>query len=157
VGGFAVQFAKWKGAHVTGTASAGHTDFIRQLGADQVIDYRATKFEEAVRDLDVVLDTIGGDTQERSWSLLKRGGILISLVQPPSQEKAAAHGVRGALVRQKSRGDQLARIADLVVSGKIKIHVETVLPLSDARKAQELSQSGHAGGKIVLAVAAHAE
>ena len=152
VGGFAVQFAKWKGAHVIGTASADHADFVRQLGANEVIDYRKTKFEEAVRDVDVVLDTIGGDTQERSWRVLKRGGTLVSLVQPPAQEKAAAHGARGILVRQKPRGDQLAKIADLVVSGKIKVTVETVLPLQGARKAQELSQTGHAGGKIVLEV-----
>jgi len=152
VGGFAVQFAKWKGAHVIGTASADHLDFVRQLGADQVVDYRTTKFEEAARDVDVVLDTICGETQERSWRTLKKGGILVSLVQPPSEGKARALGLRCALVRQTPRGDQLARIAELVVNGQVKIHVETVLPLQQARRAQELSQSGHAGGKIVLVV-----
>lgn len=155
VGGFAVQFAKWKGAYVIGTASSDHADFVRQLGANEVIDYRQTKFEEVVRDVDVVLDTIGGDTQERSWRVLKRGGALVSLVQPPSQEKAAAQGARGIMMRQKANGKQLAIIADLVVSGKIKVNVETVLPLHEARKAQELSQKGHAGGKIVLEVRTH--
>jgi NADPH:quinone reductase-like Zn-dependent oxidoreductase len=150
VGGFAVQFAKWKGAHVIGTSSADHADFVSQLGANEVIDYRKSKFEEVVRDADVVLDTIGGDTQERSWRVLKRGGTLVSLVQPPSPEKAAAQGARGVMMRQKPNGKQLAAIADLVASGKIKVNVETVLPLAEARKAQELSKTGHAGGKIVL-------
>jgi NADPH:quinone reductase-like Zn-dependent oxidoreductase len=152
VGSFAVQFAKWKGARVIGTASGSHVEQVRQLGADEVIDYRKTKFEEVARDMDVVLDTIGGETQERSWQVLKRGGVLASLVQPPSAEKAAAHGARGFFVRQKANGDQLAAIADLVVKGTVKVNVETVLPLSEARKAQELSQSGHSGGKIVLEV-----
>ena len=153
VGGFAVQFANWKGAHVIGTASAQSHNFVRQLGAEEVIDYRSTKFEDLVRDVDVVFDTIGGETQERSWKVLKRGGILVSVVQPPSEQKAAAYGVRAVFLRSDhNRGDQLARIADLVVSGQVKVHVETVLPLSEARKAQELSQSGHAHGKIVLIV-----
>jgi NADPH:quinone reductase-like Zn-dependent oxidoreductase len=152
VGGFAVQFAKWKGSHVIGTASADHAGFVRQLGANEVIDYRKTKFEEVVRDVDVVLDTIGGDTQERSWRVLKRGGTLVSLVQPPSTEKASVQGARGVMMRQKADGIQLATIADMVASGKIKVNVETVLPLKESRKAQELSQKGHSGGKIVLEV-----
>jgi NADPH:quinone reductase-like Zn-dependent oxidoreductase len=150
VGSFAVQFAKWKGARVIGTASGDHAGQVRQLGADQVIDYRKTKFEEVARDIDLVLDTVGGETQERSWKVLKRGGVLISLVQSPSVEKAAAHGARGFVVYQKGNGDQLAAIADLVIEGKVKVNVETVLPLQEAGKAQELSKTGHSGGKIVL-------
>src|SRR5205823_10063011 len=115
VGGFAVQLARWKGAHVIGTASAQSASFVRQLGADEVIDYRSTKFEEVVHDVDVVFDTMGGDTQERSWKVLNRSGILVSIVQPPAPEKATAHGVRGVFVISKPRGDELARIADLVV------------------------------------------
>jgi len=157
VGSFAVQFARWKGAHVFGTASAQSASFVRGLGANEVIDYRSTKFEEVVHDVDVVLDTIGGETQERSWKVLKRGGILVSIVQPPSQEKAAAHGARGVFMISKARGDQLARIADLVGSGQVKVTVEKVLPLREARQAQELSQSGHAHGKIVLVTDAHAD
>jgi len=153
VGGFAVQFANWKDAHVIGTASAQSHNFVKDLGADEMIDYRSAKFEELVKDVDVVLDTIGGETQERSWKVLKRGGILVSIVQPPSEQKAKAYGVRAVFMRSDAkRGDQLARIADLVVSGKVKVNVETVLPLSEARKAHELSQSGHAHGKIVLDV-----
>jgi NADPH:quinone reductase-like Zn-dependent oxidoreductase len=152
VGSFAVQFAKWRGARVLGTASGAHVEQVRQLGADEVIDYRKTKFEEVARDVDVVLDTIGGETQERSWPVLKRGGVLVSLVEPPSAEKAAAHGARGSFIRQKANGAQLAAIADLVMQGKIKINVETVLRLPQARQAQELSKTGHSGGKIVLEV-----
>jgi NADPH:quinone reductase-like Zn-dependent oxidoreductase len=152
VGNFAVQFAKWKAAQVIGTTSAAHADLVRQLGADEVIDYRSTKFEDVVRDVDVVLDTIGKDTQERSWQVLKRGGILVSLVQPPSEGKAAAHGVRCVMIRQKPRGDQLAKIAELVAEGRVKVNIETVLPLQKAPEAQQLSQSGHAGGKIILVV-----
>lgn len=152
VGGFAVQFAKWKGARVIGTASGAHVEHVRELGADEAIDYRQTKFEEVARDVDVVLDTVGGDTQERSWKVLKRGGVLVSTVQPPSSEKASAQGVRALFLRQKPRGDQLATIADLVVSEKVKVTIETVLRLAEARKAQDLSQKGHSGGKIVLKV-----
>ncbi|MDB6123431.1 MAG: Bifunctional protein: zinc-containing alcohol dehydrogenase [Pedosphaera sp.] len=152
VGGFAVQFAKWKGAHVIGTASAQSIAYVRSLGADEVIDYRQTKFEDAVRDVDVVFDTLGGETQERSWSVLKPGGILVSIVSPPPKEKATAHNVRGVFMVSNPRGDQLARIADLVVRGQVKVNVEVVLPLHEARKAQELSQSGHVHGKIVLVV-----
>ncbi|MDB6068013.1 MAG: Alcohol dehydrogenase zinc-binding domain protein [Pedosphaera sp.] len=158
VGGFAVQFAKWKGAHVIGTASTRNLDFVRQLGADEVIDYRTTKFEEVVRDIDVVLDTVGGDTQKRSWGVLKPGGILVSIVQPPSNENASGRGVRGVFLRSNhNRGDQLARIADLVVSGVVKTYVETVLPLKEVRKALDLSQSGRTRGKIVLMVGSNGD
>jgi NADPH:quinone reductase-like Zn-dependent oxidoreductase len=152
VGSFAVQFAKWKGACVLGTASGAHLEQVRKLGADEVIDYRKTNFEAVAHDVDLVLDTIGGETQERSWRVLKRGGVLVSLVQPPPAEKSAAHGVRGFFIRQKANGDQLAAIADLVVKGKVKVNVEAVLPLQEAAKAQELSKAGHSGGKIVLEV-----
>jgi NADPH:quinone reductase-like Zn-dependent oxidoreductase len=152
VGGFAVQFSRWKGAHVIGTASAHNAEFVRQLGADVVIDYRATPFEQAVNEIDVVFDTIGGETQERSWKVLKRGGILVSIVQPPSQQKAAEHGARGSFLVSKPKGEQLAQIAELVEREQIKVYIEAVLPLREARKAQEMSQSGHTRGKMVLVV-----
>jgi NADPH:quinone reductase-like Zn-dependent oxidoreductase len=154
VGSFAVQFAKCKGAYVIGTTSAQHAAFVRQLGADETIDYRATRFEDVVREVDAVVDTIGGDTQTRSWKVLKRGGVLVSTVQPPPQEAAAAHGVRGEfLICKHKRKDELAEIAGLVTKGQIKVFIAATLPLREARKAQELSQSGHTQGKIVLQVA----
>jgi len=153
VGNFAVQFAKWKGAYVIGTASGPNADLVRSLGAHEFIDYRTTRFEDVVHDADVVFDTIGGDTQERSWKVLNRGGVLVSIVQPPSEQTAAARGGRGIFMRQDSkRNEELIQIAKLVASGQIKVNVETVLPLTEARQAQELSQTGHAHGKIVLAV-----
>ncbi len=153
VGSFAVQLAKWKGAHVIGTASGGNAALVRSFGADEFIDYRTTRFEEAVRDVDVVFDTVGGETQERSWKVLKKGGVLVSIVQPPSQQSATAAGVQGIFVRgDATRNEELTQIAKLVANGQLKVNLETVLPLSEARKAQELSQSGHAHGKIVLMV-----
>ncbi|HTL59167.1 MAG TPA: NADP-dependent oxidoreductase [Candidatus Limnocylindrales bacterium] len=153
VGSFAVQFARWKGAYIIGTGSGRHLDFIRQLGVDEVVDYRTRRFEEVVRDADLVLDTIGGETQQRSWNALKRGGVLVSIVQPPSEALAAARGARGVFLRcDLARRDQLAQIADLVVRGQVKVFIEAVLPLSEARKAQELSQSGHTQGKILLRI-----
>jgi NADPH:quinone reductase-like Zn-dependent oxidoreductase len=157
VGGFAVQFAKWKGAQVIGTASAESADYVRQLGADEVIDYRIARFEDIVHDVDMVLDTIGGDTQDRSWRVLKQGGILVSTVQPPAQEKAAAHGVRGLMIRQGPRGDQMAEIAELVASGRIQVRIEREFPLSEVQQAQEMSQSGHTHGKIVVLIESHNE
>ena len=152
VGHFAVQLAKWKGAYVIGTASARNHDFVRQLGADELIDYRTRNFDDEVRNIDVVLDTIGGETQQRSWKVLKPGGILVSIVSPPSPETAKAYGVRQAFVFIEPNAGQLAALANLVDSGKLKAAVETVLPLPDARRAHELSQSGHARGKIVLRI-----
>jgi NADPH:quinone reductase-like Zn-dependent oxidoreductase len=152
VGHLAVQLAKWKGAHVIGTAAARNHDFLRQLGVDQVIDYDTERFEEAVQPVDVVLDPMGGDIQARSWKVLKRGGILVSIASPPSAAIAAEHGVRQAFVFTQSNAVQLAEIAKLADAEKLKVIVETVLPLSDATRGQELSERGHTRGKIVLRV-----
>lgn len=108
-----------------------------------------------VHDANVVLDTIGGETQARSWKVLKRGGIQVSIIQPPPQETATALGVRGEfLICDHTRKDELATIVELVVRGQVKVFVATVLPLSEAREAQQISQEGHAEGKIVLRIAA---
>ena len=152
VGSVAVQLAKWKGALVVGTASARNHGFLRKLGADQVVDYDTERFEQAVEPVDVVLDTIGGDVQERSWKVLKPGGILVSIVSPPSGDIAATHGVRQAFVFTQPNAGQLAEIAALADSGKLKAIVETIMPLSDATRGQELSERGHTRGKIVLRV-----
>ena len=153
VGNFAVQFAKAKGAYVIGTASSRNQSLLRELGADEAIDYNKTRFEDVVHDADVVLDTIGGDTQERSFKALKKGGILVSIVQPPSQESAAKYGVRAVFYGSHPSSSDLAEIARLIDSGKVKTVVETVLPLAEARRAHELSESGHVRGKIVLRAA----
>ena len=152
VGHVAVQLAKWKGAHVLATASTKNQELLRELGVDEPIDYTKQKFEDVARDVDLVLDLIGGETQERSWSVLKNGGVLLSLVQPPSVEKAKALGVRAAFVAGHPSGAQLAEIAHLIDSRKLKPIVERILPLVEVRRAHELSQSGHTRGKIVLRV-----
>jgi NADPH:quinone reductase-like Zn-dependent oxidoreductase len=152
VGHVAVQLAKWKGAYVFATASTKNQELLRELGVDEPIDYTKQKFEDVARDVDLVLDLIGGETQERSWSILKKGGVLLSLVQPPSVEKAKALGVRAAFVAGHPSGAQLAEIAKLIDSGELKPVIDRILPLSEARRAHELSQSGHAHGKIVLRV-----
>ena len=152
VGSFAVQLARWRGAYVIGTASGRNHAFVRELGADEAIDYEHTRFEDVVRDIDVVLDTMGGEIQKRSWTVLKKGGILVSIISPPAQQEAIAHGVRQAYVFAQSNATQLAELAMLVDYGKLRPVVETVLPLSQARRAQELSQAGHTRGKIVLRV-----
>ena len=111
VGTLAVQLAKWKGARVIGTALAHNHEFLRELGVDQVIDYNTERFEEAVQPVDVILDTVGGDTQERSWKVLKPGGILVSIANPPAVETAKAHGVRQAFVFTQPNAAQLAEFA----------------------------------------------
>src|SRR5438105_1003728 len=153
VGSFAVQLAKWKGAYVIGTASGRNQAFLRELGVDEPIDYEKTRFEDVVHDVDVVFDTLGGDTQNRSWKALKKGGILVSIVAPPSADEAAKNGVRSAFFSAHPSSSQLAEIAKLVDAGKLKPVVETVLPLSDVRRAHELNETGHARGKTVLKVA----
>jgi NADPH:quinone reductase-like Zn-dependent oxidoreductase len=152
VGHFAVQLAKWKGAHVVATASTKNQDLLRELGVDEPIDYTRQRFENVARNIDIVLDTIGGDTQERSWKVLRQGGILISLVQPPSEEKAKTLGVRATFVAGHPSGAQLAEIAKLIDSGKLAPVIDRILPLSEVRRAHELSQSGHTHGKLVLRI-----
>src|SRR5713226_8984047 len=153
VGNFAVQFAKERGAYVIGTASSRNHAFLHELGVDKAVDYQQTRFEDVVHDADVVLDTIGGDTQERSFKALKKGGILVSIVQPPSQELATKYGVRALFYGAHPSSSDLDEIARLIDDGKVKPVVGTVLPLADARRAHELSETGHARGKIVLKTA----
>lgn len=152
VGSIAVQLTKAKGAYVIGTASARNADFVRELGVDEFIDYQSTQFETVVHDVDVVFDTIGGDTQERSFGVLRTGGFLVSIVGAPSPELTAQYGVRSAMLPAQPNATQLSEITELIDSGKVKPFVETVLPLSEARQAHEMSQSGRTRGKIVLQV-----
>lgn len=152
VGHMAVQLARLRGAKVIGTSST-HLEFLRDLGVDEVIDHAATPFETLVRDVDVVLDLIGGDTQQRSWAVLKKGGILLATVQPPSEETALAHGVRQQFIASSPPiGQTLTEVAALVDAGKIKPEVSRVLPLQEIRRAHELIEGRHTRGKIVLRV-----
>ena len=153
VGSFAVQLARWRGAEVVATSSERNRDYLRSLGAARVIDYRQVPFEEEVGRVDAVFDTIGGETQQRSWQVLERGGVLVSIVDPPDPAQAAAHGVRQAFVFIQPDAEILARLAQLIDGGQLRVFLEDVLPLSEARRAHELSQAGHVRGKLVLQVA----
>ena len=152
VGSMAVQLAKWKGAFVIGTASGKNEEFVKSLGADEFVDYTKTKFETVVKDVDVVFDTVGGDTLERSFQVLKKGGFLVTSVAPPSEDSAKKFDVKAAMVNVQPNAEQLAEIVKLVESGKIKTHVETVLPFAEVKKAHELSEAGRTRGKIVLKI-----
>src|SRR6476646_10588050 len=152
VGHVAVQLAKWRGFFFNDTATTENQELLRELGVDEPIDYMKQKFENVARHVNLVLDLIGGETQERSWSVLKKGGVLLSLVQPPSVEKAKTLGVRAAFVAGHPSGAQLAEIAKLIDSGELKLTIDRILPLSEVRRAHELSKTGHTRGKIVLRV-----
>lgn len=152
VGVFAVQLAHWAGAHVIGTASARNRDFLRELGANEIIDYTTTRFEDVVQDVDIVLDTLGSETLERSWKVVKKGGVLVSVVSPPSAEQAKAHGVRPVWFIVEPNRDQLIQIGALIDTGRVRPIIDTVLPLSQARQAYEQGARGHTRGKIVLRV-----
>jgi NADPH:quinone reductase-like Zn-dependent oxidoreductase len=153
VGTYAVQLAKWAGAFVIGTASSENAGFLRRLGCDEVIDYKRVSFDTVVHDVDVVLDTVGGSTLERSWNVLRRGGTLVSIVEEPSPQEAAARDVRAKFfIVQPSRADLLA-LGALIDKGAVKPIVEGVLPLAAARFAYQWGLSGHARGKLILTVA----
>jgi NADPH:quinone reductase-like Zn-dependent oxidoreductase len=152
VGHFAIQFAKTRGAYVLTTVSEQSVDFVRSLGADEVIDFKRVRFETQVEEVDVVFDLIGGETQERSWSVLKKGGILVSTVSVPSEEQARAHGVRGIRYTVDESGSELAEIAGLIDAGKVKPKVAKVFSLDAAAAAQRYLEQGNAQGKVVLVV-----
>ena len=153
VGSIAVQLAKAKGAHVIATASKDNLQFLKDIGADETIDYRAQKFDEIVKDADVVLDTVGGETQQRSIGVLKRGGVLVSIVGATSSKQADSAGVRFAGILVKPNGEELAQIAKMIDEGSVKPFVSLVVPLAEVAKAHEQSESGHTRGKIVLKIA----
>lgn len=152
VGHLAVQIAKAHGAHVVGTASASKHQFVRDLGADEMIDYATIDFVEAVRDVDIVLDTIGGDYGPRSLRVLRPGGILVSLTEDGPVEEAARLGVRAGFTLVEPDYAGLRQIAALAEAGHLRPAIDTVLPLEQAAKAHELSETGRTTGKIVLTV-----
>jgi len=156
VGSFAVQLANWAGANVVSTAAGNNHDFVGQLGAHEVIDYAKVRFEDELADVDVVLDTIGGDTLERSYGVVRQGGTLVSIVDSPSPEKAKSLGINGVFFILEPNRTQLEEIGRLIDTGRVRSFVDTVLPLEQARQAFEQGLKGHSRGKIVLRVAGQA-
>lgn len=135
------------------TASATNQDFLKKLGADQAIDYRKVKFEDIARDVDVVLDTVGEDTLKRSYGVVKKGGMIVSIVDDPDQATLDAHGIRGASIRSSPNANVLEELTRLIEAKKITPIVSQVLPLSEVAKAHEQIATHHTRGKIVLQVA----
>jgi NADPH:quinone reductase-like Zn-dependent oxidoreductase len=151
VGQFAVQFARLKGAKVIGTASAGNEGFVKSLGVEKAVDYRKGLAESGVKDVDAVIDTVGGDTLENSYALVKKGGTLVTIAGMVSEDKAKARGIK-ALGSGRGPAELLKQIADLMAKGSIRSEIGRVFPLADAKGAQDLSQSGHGRGRILLKV-----
>ena len=152
VGSFAVQLAKWKGAYVIGTSSEENIDFLFDLGADEALDYKTVKFEDRLKDVDLVFDLIGGDTQQRSLKIIKKGGRLITTVQPKYQEEAKANDIHMEVFMTQSLPEELEQLGNLIDSGKIKPVVTKTFPLKDAAAAQIEMENGHTRGKMVLIV-----
>ena len=153
VGSFAVQFAHLQGARVFATASARDAEYLKGLGAELVIDYRTERFDEKLKDLDAVIDLIGGETLARSYAVVKPGGILASAAGAPDPAEAERRRIRAQRFVMQRDASQLAQVARLVDQGVIRLRVGRVLPLAEARQAHDLSQKGASGGKIVLQVA----
>lgn len=153
VGGFAVQFAHWQGAKVIATASSRHDPFLRDLGADEILDYASVRFEEKIHGVDAVLDTVGGDTLNRSWGVLRRDGILVTIADDAPEAMASKYGVRAASILVQPSRTQLARIGGLIDAGTIRPFIAAVFPLADAREAFQRGLAGHNRGKLVLHIA----
>ncbi len=153
VGVFAVQLVHWAGAQVIATTSARNRDFLRELGANEIIDYTTTRFEEVVQGVDLVFDMVGGDTLQRSWQVIKPGGVLVSIVSPPPPAAVTkGHDVRFAYFEVEPNRDELIQIGALIDAGQLRPIIDTVFPLAQARQAYEQAAKGHTRGKIVLRV-----
>lgn len=153
VGTLAVQLAHWKGAYVIATTSTANVAYVKSLGADEVIDYSAVQFEDVVHDVDVVHDAVGGDVTGRSWSVLKKGGILVVVAGAPDPETAAQHGVRTSNAQPPAVTTPiLEELARLVESGAVIAPVGPIFPLVSAAEAHAASETGHGRGRIVLQV-----
>ena len=154
VGSIAVQEAHRRGATVIATAAASSFERLKEYGADRVIDYKTERFQDYARNVDAVLDAVGGDVQQRSFSVLKPGGVLVSIVQPPSEEEAAKHGVKASMFSTERTSANLRKIAQLADAGEIKPYVGKIYPLADVAKAWRDARSGQIEGKLVFQVAA---
>jgi NADPH:quinone reductase-like Zn-dependent oxidoreductase len=152
VGAYAVQFAHWAGAQVLATASARNAVFLRDLGADEVIDYATARFEDVAHDLDVVFDLVGGETLRRSWQVVRAGGVLVSVVTPPPAYPAPRPEVRFVYFIVAPSGEQLRQIGSLLDAGQVRPIVDQVFPLAEARQAYEVGMHGHPRGKIMLMI-----
>jgi NADPH:quinone reductase-like Zn-dependent oxidoreductase len=150
VGHFAVQLAKLAGARVTATTSEANLHLVSDLGADDVIDYRTTDFREQGREFDLVLDPVGGDTQRRSMEVLRQGGLLVSLTQPPDAQAAQARGIRAQLLVHRPRAERLEHLAALVAEGRLRVVIDSGFAFADVPRALERVHTGKARGKVLV-------
>ena len=152
VGHFAVQFASHAGVRAIGTGSARNRDFVLGLGAEEYVDYTEREVGEAVSGVDVAFDTVGGQTTESLLPAVREGGILVTIAAAPPEEAAQERGVRAELLVMSPSSEQLARIAELVAAGDVRVEIAEAIPLAEVQRAHELSESGHTRGKLVLTV-----
>jgi len=152
VGHFAVQFAVARGAKVVATCSGQDADFVKGLGAAEVIDYHKEKFEDRVHEVDLVYDLVGGETQARSFAVIANGGVLVSTLQEPDKARAAERRIRGAHYMAAPNGAQLAEIGRLIDAGKVAPSIQGVFPLAEAAQAEQTLETEHVRGKVVLSV-----
>jgi NADPH:quinone reductase-like Zn-dependent oxidoreductase len=149
---YAVQLARWKGAYVIGTSSTQNSELVRSLGAQEAIGYDATPFETVVRAVDVVVDTVGGEVMERSWQVLRPNGILVTVAARLTPEAGQAHGVRASSAG-RAAPDKLKQVSELLEAKQLMPVVGKHFALAEARQAQELSQTRHGRGRIILLTA----
>ncbi|MBI2600454.1 NADP-dependent oxidoreductase [Candidatus Daviesbacteria bacterium] len=152
IGTIAIQLAKSLGAYVATTVGSKDIEYVKSLGADEVIDYQAQIFEQVLKDFDAVFDTVGGETSDKSFQVLKKGGVIVSMFGAPNAELAQKYGVTAIGQNTVTSTQALNRLAELVMNGKIKIHIDKVFPLEEAKEAFEHLEEGHPQGKVVLQV-----
>jgi NADPH:quinone reductase-like Zn-dependent oxidoreductase len=152
IGSFAIQLAKHLGAHVATTAARPETDFVKSLGADEVIDYRTQDFSQILKDYDAVFDTVGGETNTKSYQVLKPGGTLVSMVMPADEELVKQRGITYVQQSSQATAERLNEVGKLVDSGALKVNVDKIFPLDQAAEALEYLKSGHPKGKVVITV-----
>jgi NADPH:quinone reductase-like Zn-dependent oxidoreductase len=150
VGHFAVQFGKYAGAHVIGTGSARNREFVLSLGADEYVDYTSEDVADAVSDADVVFDTVGGETTKTLVPAVREGGTIVVIAGPPPEAEADERGARPELLIMSTSAEQLAKIAELVAAGEVKVEIAGTFSLSQVARAHELSEAGHTRGKLIL-------
>ncbi|MBI2641015.1 NADP-dependent oxidoreductase [Candidatus Roizmanbacteria bacterium] len=152
IGHMAVQIAKAHGAFVATTVSADDKEFVKRLGTDQAIDYKSEKFEELLKDFDAVFDTVGGETTQRSFQVLRKGGTLVSMLGQPDKKLSEQYGATGIGQGTQTNAQHLSRLAELVDSGKVKVHIDKIFTLDEVREAFKHQEEGHPRGKVVLKI-----
>ncbi len=152
IGTMAIQLAKYLGAYVATTAGEKDLQYVRELGADEAIDYKNQSFQDMLNNFDAVFDTVGGDTYEKSFKVLRKGGIIVSMLEQPNQELMKRYGVNAIGQFTQVNSERLSRVAELAEKGVIKMHVDKIFPLDKAREALDFLQTGHPRGKVVLKI-----